>query len=88
MKKKVERNTISLGLVMLAGVVVGGFLGEYIGSYENFEWLKFGYEIGIGGETPMEIDLMILKVQIGVVLKFTIAGVIGLGLAAFLYNKV
>ena len=32
----------ALFLLMFAGIVIGGFIGEWLGGYPSFSWLAYG----------------------------------------------
>lgn len=79
------QNYTTLTLLLLAGIVIGGFIGEYLGSFSFLSWLKFGNEFGL--TSPVILDLGVLKVQFALSIRFTICGIIGLILAAIAYRK-
>lgn len=72
-------------LFILAGVVVGGFLGEYLGKIPFLAWLNYGKSFGI--TNPLKIDLGVLALQFGLTIRFTIAGIIGIAIAVFAFRK-
>ena len=47
MYSKGGKNVWVLFLFLLAGIVIGGLLGYYIGRYPYFEWLNFGMPFGL-----------------------------------------
>lgn len=83
--KNESKNGWTLILMLLAGIVLGGFLGEYLGSLKYLSWLKFGQEFGLS--TPVILDLGVLKLQFALSIKFTIAGILSMLLAALAYKK-
>ena len=63
-----------LVLLMLAGVVLGGFIAKLVGN-------------SFGLSSPLMLDLGVLTLQFGLTIRFTIAGIIGIILAFFIYRK-
>lgn len=80
-----DKSVWVLVLMMLAGVVLGGFLGEFVGGFPYFGWLRFGSTFGF--ENPILLNLEVIKLQFGIVLEFTIASIIGMVLAILLYRR-
>lgn len=74
-----------LVFLMLAGVVIGGFLGDYLGMYANLSWLKYGSQFGL--TSPLVLDLGILRLQLGLTVRFTICGLLGMFIAILAYRK-
>ena len=74
-----------LMLLILAGVVLGGFVGETVGSVPFLQWLGYGKQFGL--TSPLVLDLGVLVLNFGITVKFTIAGIIGIILAVFIYRK-
>lgn len=86
MYKSGNKNIWSLILFLLAGVVIGGFIGEYLGNIPNLNWLKYGKEFGL--TSPLILDLGVIKLQFGLMLRFTISGIIGLILSVIAYKRI
>ena len=72
-------------LFILAGVVIGGFIGTYLGGIPVLSWLNYGANFGI--TNPLTLDLGVLVLQFGLSIRFTIAGIIGMLIAIFAYKK-
>jgi len=72
-------------LILLAGVVLGGCIGHYLGQINGLEWLRYGMDFGF--EDPVELEFGILILKFALQIKFNIAGIIGLVLAALFYKR-
>ncbi len=81
-----EKNIWILILFLLCGIVVGGLLGELAAKVEFLSWLAYGEEFGLS--TPVELNLNVIKLTFGLMLKINIASIIGIILAIFIYKKV
>ena len=85
MARRSSQNIWVLILLMLAGVVLGGFIGSALGSISALSWLNYGSSFGLS--SPLVLDLGVLTLQFGLTIRFTIAGIIGIILAFFIYRK-
>lgn len=81
-----EKNIWVLLVFILSGLVVGGLLGKLASSVPWLWWLSYEQEFGL--ESPLILDLNILKLTFGLVLKINVASIIGMILAVFIYKKV
>lgn len=80
-----SRNIWVLVLLLLAGIVLGGFVGELLGSVPALKWLVYGKTFGT--TAPIVVELGVLTLQLGLQIRFTIAGMLGIVLAFFVYRK-
>ena len=80
-----SQNIWVLLLLLLAGVVLGGFIGNALGDIPFLSWLNYGNSFGLS--SPLVLDLGVLTLQFGLTIRFTIAGIIGIVLAFFIYRK-
>ena len=71
---------------ILSGLVIGGLLGELSKNIDWLWWLSYGNEFGL--TTPLTLDLSVLKIQFGLTIKISIASIIGMAIAIFIYRKV
>ena len=85
MKTRGGKSALSFILFLLAGITLGGFLGYYLGRIQYFQWLDYGRSFGLN--PPLSLDLGIIGLSIGFTLKFNIAGIIGMIIAAILHWK-
>lgn len=85
MKGRATQNIWILILLLLAGVVLGGFFGDYLGKTPSLGWLNYGKVFGL--TSPLVLDLGVLNLQFALSIRFTIAGIAGIIIAAFIYRK-
>lgn len=78
------KNYWALLLMILAGVVLGGFIGQLSAGVPALRWLNYGQTFGLS--TPLVLDLGILVLTFGLTIKITIAGIIGIVLAILIYR--
>lgn len=81
-----EKNIWILLLFILSGLVIGGLLGELASQVDALWWLGYGQEFGL--ESPIVLNLNLIKITFALMFKINIASIIGLGLAIFMYRKV
>lgn len=73
-------------IFILSGLVIGGLLGDLASKIDWLWWLGFGQEFGL--ESPLVLDLSIMKITFGLMVKINIASIIGIGISLFVYRKV
>jgi len=83
--KKGSKNNWALFLMILAGVVAGGFIGVYLGEFPYMGWLNLGADFGVN--PPFALNLGLIAVSVGFNIKFTVAGLIGVAVSIILYKK-
>lgn len=81
-----EKNVWILILFILSGIVVGGLLGDLASSVNFLNWLSYGEQFGL--TNPIELDLSVVKLTLGVMFKINIASIVGIILAIFIYKKI
>ncbi|MEF9938784.1 MAG: DUF4321 domain-containing protein [Clostridium sp.] len=80
------KNFWILLLLLLAGIVIGGFIGNMASDISWLSWLNFGESFGI--DTPIVLDLGILVITFGINIKITMAGIIGIVIAIITYRLI
>lgn len=83
-KTTAGKNYWVLLLMILAGIVLGGFIGQIASKIPALSWLNYGQTFGLS--TPLILDLGILVLTFGLTIKITIAGLLGIVLAIFIYR--
>lgn len=81
---KEKKNGWTLFLLILAGVVLGGFAGSLAAGVSGLDWLNYGQSFGL--EEPMVLSLGFLVLTFGLTIKITIAGILGIILAILIYR--
>lgn len=71
-----------------AGLVLGGFIGEFFGSNPMFSWLNYGKEFGISPNSPMVVNFYIIRLTFGVMIKINIASILGVMIALLGYKLI
>lgn len=78
-----SRNPWLLLILLIIGGLIGSLLGTTFGS--ALPILNQGFQL-IGLE-PTTIDLLVVKLTFGLLLKFNVASIIGFLLALFIYFR-
>ena len=86
MKKINSKSPWILLLLMLAGIVLGGFLGTLAQNVAWLDWLNYGREFGLATNSPLVLDLGIIVITFALTIKITISSIIGLIIAAVVYR--
>lgn len=81
-----EKNIWILILFILSGIVVGGLLGDLASNVSFLNWLSYGEQFGL--TSPIELDLSVVKLTLGIMFKINIASIVGIVLAIFIYKKI
>ena len=79
-----NKNFWILLLLLLAGIVLGGFLGEATKSISLLSWLNFGQSFGL--DSPLVVNFGILVITFGLTIKITMASIIGVAIALIIYR--
>lgn len=75
-----KKNNWACFLLILAGIVIGGFIGTLFPS----TWLNYGQTFGLA--EPIKLDLGILIITFGLQIKITISSIIGIILGIIIYR--
>lgn len=78
------KNNWALVLLILIGVVLGGFLGNLVAGVPGLSWLNYGQTFGFS--SPMVLDLGIMVLTFALTINITIAGIIGVVIAIIIYR--
>ena len=78
------KNYWALFLLILAGIVLGSFIATLTAGIPGLNWLGFGHTFGL--QNPIVLDLGIMIITFGMTIKITIASILGIIVAAFIYH--
>ncbi len=75
-----KKNNWACFLLILAGIVIGGFSDNLL----PVEWLNYGQSFGLS--SPIVLDLGILCITFGLSIKITVASILGIILSIIIYR--
>ncbi len=81
-----DKSTWIYIVFILSGLVIGGLIGELAAGINGLWWLSYGQSFGI--ETPLIINLNVIKITFALMIKINIASIIGMAIGIFIYRKV
>lgn len=84
------KNNWALFLLILAGIVIGSFIGYLTRGINFLSWLNYGIDFAIGdvnANNIVTLNLGVLVIHFGINIKITIGSVIGSVAAIFIYKK-
>ena len=84
MKGTGSKNAWALLLMMLAGIVLGGFIGMLTQNVPMLSWLSYGQSFGL--DSPIVLNLGLLVITFGLNIKITIASIIGVVISVIIYR--
>ena len=79
-----SKNSWALLLMLLSGIVLGGFIGEMAAKIPGLTWLNFGQSFGL--KDPMVLNFGILVITFGLSIRITMASIIGVIIAILTYH--
>ena len=90
MSRVSRKNGIVFTLLMLAGVVIGGFLGYLTRDISWLSWLNYGQEFGLGspdGSGALQLNIGVIILTFGLSIKISIASIIDVIISMFIYSR-
>ena len=81
-----DKNIWILILCLLAGLVIGGLLGDIAKNVDFLWWLSYGQEFGLS--TPITLNLSVITITFGLMFKINVASIIGMIAAVFVYRRI
>lgn len=79
-----KKNNWILVIILLCGVVLGGYIGNLAGHVSFLSWLAYGNTFGL--TSPIVLDLGILVLTFGLTIQINIASIIGLIIGIIVYR--
>ncbi len=84
---KGRRDTWLFLMVVIIGLVIGGFLGEYLSQFKYLEFLNYGKTFGINLDRPFVLDINVIKLSFAIIFKLNIAGILGIIASIAIFNR-
>lgn len=84
MKGHAGKKTWALFLLLLAGIVLGGFIGMLAEGVPALSWLSYGQTFGF--DNPIVLNLGLLVITFGLNIKITIASILGVVISIIIYR--
>ena len=81
-----RKNFWILLIMLLAGIVLGGFMGQLANGISWLSWLNFGKSFGL--DSRLVIKFGILVITLGLTIKITMASIIGIAIALIIYSMI
>ncbi len=75
-----KKNSWACFLLILSGIVIGGFIGNLF----PFGWLNYGQTFGL--TSPIVLNLGILVIEFALTIKITVSSILGVVLALVIYH--
>ncbi|WP_372998191.1 DUF4321 domain-containing protein [Lutispora sp.] len=82
MMRNQKGNGWILLLILLCGIIIGGFIGEVLGNLIPI--LKYGYSLGV---SPHTYDLRILKLTFGLSININMFSILGIIISIIIYRR-
>ena len=82
---KDHKHSLNLFILLLAGMIMGGFIGHYMGQYPQFSWLNYGKIFGM--DEPLSLQLGIIHLVLGITININIAGILGMALGVLVFRQ-
>ena len=79
-----NKNFWILLIMLLTGIVLGGFMGQLAEGVSWLSWLNFGQSFGL--DSPLVVNFGILVVTFDLTIKITMASIIGVAVALIIYR--
>lgn len=90
MTRNSRKNGVVFTLLLLAGIVVGGFLGYLARDVSWLSWLNYGQEFGLGspsGSGALQLNIGVIIITFGLSIKITIGSIIGVLISLFVFSR-
>lgn len=79
------KNSSSLFLIILVGIVLGNFLSSALATLPYMKWLNYSYTFGL--TSPLEVDFVVFYLELLFNFTISIGSFFGLLVAIFVYKK-
>ena len=83
------KNGWVLLVMLLSGIVLGGFIGMLTVNVSGLSWLNYGQEFSVGSSANgyFTLNLGVIVINFGLSIKITVASIIGVIVSILIYRK-
>ena len=82
-----KRNFVLI-FFLLAGIILGALISSLCASIPFLSWLDFGKSVGVSADSPMIIDLSVIKVAFGFEMGINVAQIFTITAALIIYKSI
>lgn len=86
MSLKSSKNAWALALLILCGIVLGGFIGMLADGVSFLSFLNYGQTFGLS--SPVVLDLGVLTLTFGLTIRISIASIVGVIISVIIYKLI
>ena len=86
MSLKSAKNAWALALLILCGIVLGGFIGMLADGVSFLSFLNYGQTFGFS--SPVVLDLGVLTLTFGLTIRISIASILGVIISVIIYKLI
>ena len=86
MASNTKKSNWTLLVILLCGIVLGGYLGTLASKVRFLTWRSYGNTFGL--TSPVVLDLGILVITFGLTITINIASIIGLIIGIIVYRLI
>ena len=79
------KNGWVLLIMLLSGIVLGGFIGMLTANVSGLSWLNYGQSFGL--QSPITLDMGLMELTFGLSIHISIASIIGVIISMFIYSR-
>ena len=80
------KNYLAIFFIILMGTILGGLVGEILGSVPGLGFLKTGVQIG--ATEPITISLMVVELTLGLIIKINLMSIAGAWVGYLVKKKI
>jgi len=81
------RRTFLFLFYLIAGIVVGSLIAGLCRGIPSLAWLGYANTIGFAAANPAVLDLIIVKITFGFSMSVSVAQIITIAIAMFIYDR-
>ena len=81
------RKTFLFLFYLLAGILAGSLLANLCSAIPALSWLAYSNTIGFSAANPAVLNLIIVKITFGFSMSVSVAQIITIGIAMFIYHR-